>query len=325
MDPMTQLLPERILQSGFGLWSARVLLSAVELGVFTELARGPRTREQLQRKLGLDGHAAGDFLDALVSLKWLEREGDDDAAVYVNSREAAAYLDARQPADLGPWLHEGHAALAAGWDSLTGMLRSDAARAAPPASAWGRDAWLGPFARLLGDALAQRLSFARTRTLLDVQGGVGDLVCAMAAVLPHLEPITLVPEARLDAARAHIEQRGLAARVRVLPLHRQWPRADAVVLNRWSPACELPLSDELALARAALHPGGRLLWIDHLLDDARRHDAAALMAILSRRMAGEAVTTRTASAAQALCEAAGFVRAECVSLLGGVSVVQAFV
>ena len=40
-------------------------------------------------------------------------------------------------------------------------------------------------------------------------------------------------------------------------------------------------------------------------------------------MAGEAVTTRTARAAQALCNAAGFARTECVPLLAGASVVQA--
>jgi hypothetical protein len=322
---MSHLLPDRILQSGFGFWSARVLLSAIELGVFTELARGPRTRAQLQRKLKLDAGAAGDFLDALVSLKLLEREGDDDAAVYVNSREASAYLDARSPADLGPWLHEGHAVLAAAWDSLTGMLRADAAHGDARRALLWRDDWLGPWARLLGDTLAQRVSFAHTGTLLDVQGGAADLVCALATAWPQLQAITLLPDARLDAARAHVEQRGLAARVRVLPLHGAWPRADTIVLNRWSPACELPLSDELALARAALPAGGRVLLIDHLLDDARRHDAAALMAILSRRMAGEAVATRTTSAARALCEAAGFVRPECVPLLGGASAVQAFV
>jgi hypothetical protein len=320
---MTHPLPERILQSGFGFWSARVLLSAIELGVFTELARGPRTRAQLQRRLQLDSHAAGDFLDALVSLKLLEREGDDDAAVYVNSREAGHYLDARNAADLGRWLHEGHTALAAAWDQLTTMLRSDAARAAPPI-AW-RDDWLGPWARLLGDTLGQRQSFAHSATLLDVQGGAGELACALATTQPHLQVTTLQPASRLDATRAHIDKQGLAARVSVLPLHAPWPQADTMVLNRWSPACELPLSDELALARAALPPGGRLLLIDHLLDDARRHDAAALMAILSRRMAGEAVTTRTARTAQALCTAAGFARSECMPLLGGASVVQAFV
>jgi hypothetical protein len=321
---MTHPLPERILQSGFGFWSARLLLSAIELGVFTELARGPRTRAQLQRRLKLDAHAAGDFLDALVSLKLLEREGDDAAAVYVNSREAGYYLDARNAADLGRWLHEGHTALAAAWDQLTTMLRSDAVHAAAPPIAW-RDEWLGPWARLFGDTLVQRLSFAHSATLLDVQGGTGELACAVAATQPHLRVTTLQPAARLDTARAHIEALGLAARVSALPLHQPWPQADTVVLNRWSPACELPLSDELALARAALPPGGRLLLIDHLLDDARRHDAAALMAILSRRMAGETLTTRTARSAQALCEAAGFARSECMPLLGGASVVQAFV
>ena len=52
---MNTLLPDRILQAGFGFWAARVLLSAIELGVFTELARGPRTRVQLQRNLKLAG------------------------------------------------------------------------------------------------------------------------------------------------------------------------------------------------------------------------------------------------------------------------------
>ena len=55
---MNNLLPDRILQAGFGFWSARVLLSAIELGVFTELARGPRTCAQLQRSLKLDVRAA---------------------------------------------------------------------------------------------------------------------------------------------------------------------------------------------------------------------------------------------------------------------------
>jgi hypothetical protein len=218
---------------------------------------------------------------------------------------------------------EGHAALAAAWDQLTGMLRN-AAQPAERNGVW-RDEWLGPWARLFGVALAQRQSFAGVHTMLDVQGGKADLACAVAAAQPQLQASTLVAPAQHDAAAAHIDACGLAVRVRALPLHGAWPQADVVVLNRWSPACELPLSDELALARAALRPGGRVLLIDHLLDDARRHDAAALMAILSRRMAGEPVSTRTVRAAQALCEAAGFVRPECVPLLGGASAVQAFV
>src|SRR5947207_15794278 len=41
------LTPDRILHAGFAFWGSKALLSAVELGVFTELARGPLDREGL--------------------------------------------------------------------------------------------------------------------------------------------------------------------------------------------------------------------------------------------------------------------------------------
>ena len=35
-----QLTPEKIMGLGFGFWGSKTLLSAVELGVFSELAKG---------------------------------------------------------------------------------------------------------------------------------------------------------------------------------------------------------------------------------------------------------------------------------------------
>src|SRR3990170_4756062 len=37
-NSMNEITPDRILDLGFGFWGAKTLLSAVELGVFTELA-----------------------------------------------------------------------------------------------------------------------------------------------------------------------------------------------------------------------------------------------------------------------------------------------
>src|SRR4051812_10799571 len=45
--------PEQILALGLGFWGSKTLLSAVELGVFTELADGPVGAENLVQKLGL--------------------------------------------------------------------------------------------------------------------------------------------------------------------------------------------------------------------------------------------------------------------------------
>ena len=53
--------PDRIMQLGFGCWASKTLLSAIELGVFTELAAAPRDGEALRQRLGLHPRAARDF------------------------------------------------------------------------------------------------------------------------------------------------------------------------------------------------------------------------------------------------------------------------
>ena len=43
MSDGAALSPERIMQVGLGFWASKTLLSAVEMGVFTELAQGRRS------------------------------------------------------------------------------------------------------------------------------------------------------------------------------------------------------------------------------------------------------------------------------------------
>src|SRR2546430_3934535 len=81
--------PDRILQLGLGFWGPKALLSAVELGVFTELARGPADLADLTARLGLHPRAASDFLDALVALGMLKRDGGR----YANTPETDFFLD----------------------------------------------------------------------------------------------------------------------------------------------------------------------------------------------------------------------------------------
>src|SRR5579864_7771646 len=68
--------PEHILQVGLSFWASKTLLSAVEMEVFTELAKHCEDLETLSGRLGLHPRSARDFLDALVALGFLEREGE---------------------------------------------------------------------------------------------------------------------------------------------------------------------------------------------------------------------------------------------------------
>ena len=95
------LTPQRILEVGMGFWPAKVLLSAVELGVFSSLGASSKTPEELRALLGLHPRAVPDFPDALVALGFLERDGDGPTACYRNTPESAAFLDRRSPGYVG--------------------------------------------------------------------------------------------------------------------------------------------------------------------------------------------------------------------------------
>ena len=66
--PVAAPSPEHILQIGLGFWASKTLLSAVEMEVFTELAKHPEDLETLTGRLGLHPRSAHDFFDALVAL-----------------------------------------------------------------------------------------------------------------------------------------------------------------------------------------------------------------------------------------------------------------
>src|SRR5262245_46115908 len=89
--------PDRVLQLGLGFWGPKTLLSAVELGLFTVLAGGPADLATLTTKLGLHPRSARDFLDALVALGMLQRDGNQ----YANTPQTDQFLDRAKPSYIG--------------------------------------------------------------------------------------------------------------------------------------------------------------------------------------------------------------------------------
>ena len=93
--------PSHIMQVGMGFWASKTVLSAVELELFTALGADAMTGEELGEQLGLHPRAHPDFLDTLVALRFLERDGDGADGRYRNTPETAAFLDKRSPTYVG--------------------------------------------------------------------------------------------------------------------------------------------------------------------------------------------------------------------------------
>jgi hypothetical protein len=80
--------PSLILHTAFGFWQSKVLLTAVEMGLFTKLADRHLTGAELGAELKLHPRGIADFFDALVAMKFLGREGEGSQAKYFTRPKA---------------------------------------------------------------------------------------------------------------------------------------------------------------------------------------------------------------------------------------------
>jgi hypothetical protein len=334
---MSPLDPGQILQLGLGFWASKTLLSAVELGLFTQLGDGPKSRHELESRLGLHSRSSRDFLDALVALGLLTRDGNADAARYANTPETAAFLDAKSPMFIGGLLEMANQRLYPFWNDLTEALRSGLPQneikttGKPVFEAIYADPdRLEQFVRAMGGittgpalALADKHDFSRYRTLVDAGGASGVLSICIAKRHPHLRAITVdlppvEPIARRTIAAAGLSERIEAASVDFFaePL----PKADVVTMGKILHDWALP--EKLKLVRAAydaLPKGGAFIAIDSIIDDGRRENAFGLLMSLNMLIETPGGFDYTGADFARWCRRAGFSRIEVLPLAGPTS------
>ena len=134
-------------------------------------------------------------------------------------------------------------------------------------------------------ALAEKFDWSRHRQLCDVGGASGLLSMTMASRHAHLRCTSVdLPEVTPIAER-RIAAAGLFERVHAKPIDffaEPLPGADVVtmgmILHDWNLEKKMHL---LRAAHAALAPGGALIVIEILIDDARREHVHGLMASLN--------------------------------------------
>jgi hypothetical protein len=330
--------PDRILQLGLGFWGPKVLLSAVELGVFTELAQGPADLATLTRRLGLHPRSARDFLDALVALGLLTRDGD----CYANTPETDSFLDRAKPSYVGGVLEMANARLYGFWGHLTEALRTG-----QPQNESKADPGASPFQALYADparlrsflrgmtgislgaarAIAQKFPWRDYRTFVDVGGAQGAVPVQVALAHPHLAGANFDLPVVGPIFQEYAASFGLGQRLRFLPgdfFKDPLPRADVLVMGHILHDWDLEQKKALiARAYAALPPGGALLVYEALIDDERRHNAFGLLMSLNMLIESRGGFDYTGADCRGWLGEAGFRRSWVEHLVGPDSMVVA--
>jgi hypothetical protein len=287
--------PEQIIQIGSAFWASKTLLSAVELDVFTELAREPGTLENLQDRLGLHPRSARDFLDALVALGFLVRR----AGHYANTPATDLYLDKAKSSYIGGILEMASQRLYRFWDNLPAALRSGEMQneakhgeqslleeiyADPALLKQYMQAMTG-FNRGANLVIATQFPWQRYHTFVDVGTAQGDLAVQVARANPHLRGTGLDLPVVKPIFNAYAAQQEVADRVQFVSgdfFAHSLPLADVIVmghiLHDWDLAQKKHL---IRSAYAALPLGGALIAYDAIIDDDRRYNAFGLLMSLN--------------------------------------------
>lgn len=293
-QPGAAVTPDRILKVGFGFWASKALLSAVEVGVFTELARGPLDGDTLRKRLGLHPRGARDFLDALVALGMLTRSDGS----YANSPETHLFLDRTKPTYVGGVLEMANQRLYGYWGSLTEGLRTGKPQNESKQGGgiietiYQDQGLLRSFLQAMTGvsmgsavAVAQKFPWDRYQTFVDVGCAAGALPVQLALAHPHLRGIgfDLPPVKRVF--EEYVSSFGLFDRLAFVVgdfFTDRLPEADVVVmghiLHDWN------LDEKLALLHNAyevLPRGGALVVYEALIDDDRSQNAFGLLMSLN--------------------------------------------
>jgi hypothetical protein len=334
--------PDSILQIGFGFWASKTLLSAVELAVFSQLADGPKSGPDLQGAIGLHPRATFDFLDTLVALGLLERDGSGESARYANTPATARFLVKSSPQYIGGILEMANARLYRFWADLTTALKTglpqneiketgksmfEALYADPARLEQFMDAMSGIS---MGNfiAFAEKFDFSSYKTLADIGGATGQLSAIVATRHPHMRCRTCdLPEVQPIAER-RLRAQHLDDRVSVESIDffaDEFPKADVItmgmILHDWNLENKKML---IGKAYRALPAGGAFVAIENIIDDERRKNAFGLMMSLNMLIEfGEAFDFTGAQFAE-WCKDAGFSRCEAIPLAGPASAAVAY-
>jgi precorrin-6B methylase 2 len=288
------LTPEKIMQLGMAFRDSKALLSAVELGLFSELASaGPLDTDALRERLGLHERASTDFFDALVALGMLERED----GLYRNTAATDMFLDRAKPFYMGGVLELANTTLYDNWGSLTESLLTGIPQSEAKS---GKDLFevlytdptrteqfvrgMAGASKYIGTVIASKFSWRDYQSVIDIGCSGGAVPIELALAHDHLTGGGFDLPALESIFNSNVAEFGLSERLRYTagdfftdPL----PQADVLIMGHLLHGFNLA-KRHLLLEKAysALPEDGALIIYDAIIDDERRNNSAGLITSL---------------------------------------------
>jgi (2Fe-2S) ferredoxin/SAM-dependent methyltransferase len=314
-------LPDDFVRLVRGFQESRVVLTGLELDVFTAVGKGAKA-ETVARAREADPRGMTILLNALAALGLLAKKD----GVFENTSLAARFLAAGSTDDARDALKH-NLSLWQRWSTLTAAVR--AGHAVLPENVRERgDAWTIPFiaamhrnAAMRAPLVVEAVGASEVERMLDIGGGSGAYSIAFARANPALEAEVFDLPSVVPIADRHVKEAGLEARIRT--------RTGDLRSDSFGTGYDLVLvsaichmlgpegnRDLFARARKALVPGGRVVVQDFVVDDSGTAPTHAALFAVNMLVGTEAGSTYSEAEYRSWLEGAGFAAVHLVELPG---------
>ncbi len=279
-NPAPPAAPPEDLTRMLNAWrESRVLLTAIELDLFTAVGDGARADEVADR-IGADDRGTAALMDALAALGLLAKRGDR----YENGPAADRFLRAGSPDDRREAsLHTAH--LWHRWSALTSCVETGRPAPRDPRGPDETEAFIAAMhasSSARAPATVAALDLSGVRRALDLGGGSGGLAIALARAVPGLVVDVVDTPEVVPLTERYVRQVGLSDRIRA--------RVGDLEEDEFGSGYDLALlsaichmngpeanADLIARAARALAPRGRLAIADWILSPDRTRPVAGAL------------------------------------------------
>ena len=271
---------EEVSSIAFGFMASKAMFAGLHLDVFTHLATGPKTCEDLSKLVDVPTNRVVTLMTALNGIGLVEQEDN----IYKNSPGSEAFLSRSSKYEFGDYLRyqidqQMYPFLGQLNEVLDGSLSSDAVdsyqhwMSDPEQAALYSNAQhagsLGP-----GRTIARTVDLSGAKSMLDVGGGTGAMTIRLLEANPELTSTIIDFPNVSEIGWRFITEANMGNRVRYIPsnaLTVEWPtEQDAILMSYlFSGISGEEVPSLVKYAYDCLAPGGKFLVHDFMVEDDR--------------------------------------------------------
>jgi SAM-dependent methyltransferase len=303
--------PNTIREFAASFQKSRILLSGIELDIFTNINESGTTSNQIANHLHLNERACERLLNALVSLGFLTKKNH----LFFNTADSFAFLSKKSSDYSAGLMHLNH--LWNTWSNLTQVVKTG--KSAHPAEINERgEEWLFAFIDAMHDRAKKQapqqlanIDLSEVESILDIGGGSGAYSMEFVSKKPEIAAIVFDLPGVVPITKRFINKEGFSDQIKTHPgdyTTDDLPKGfDLVFLSAVIHSNSLEINKELIKkCYNSLNKNGKIVIQDWIMNNDRTQPASGAVFAINMLVGTEAGDCFTDQEATEMLNAAGF-------------------